>query len=173
MRPGDLTAQHQVMSGYDAWKRWLYRDDRPHGFASMANRAQAMLASAGLPPKRLVTLEVRGRRSGRTRSFPVVVAEYDGERYLVAMLGTEANWIRNARAAGGNVVLHHGRREAVHLEEVEPRARAPIIKRYLEVAPGARPHIPVDRRAPLAEFEQIAGRIPVFRVGPAYTPART
>ena len=155
------------MGGYDAWKRWLYRDDRPHRAASLANRAQAMLASAGLPPKRLVTLEVRGRRSGRTRSFPVVVADYRGERYLVAMLGNEANWIRNARAAGGKVILHHGRREAVRLEEVEPGARAPIIKRYLEVAPGARPHIPVDRRAPLAEFEEIAEQIPVFRVGAA------
>jgi deazaflavin-dependent oxidoreductase (nitroreductase family) len=171
--PSRLIAQHRVMSGYHAWKRWLYRDDRPHGFASMANRVQAVLASAGLPPKRLVTLEVRGRRSGRTRSFPVVVADYQAERYLVAMLGNEANWIRNARAAGGNVVLHHGRREAVHLEDVEPGARAPIIKRYLEVAPGARPHIPVDRRAPLADFEEIARQIPVFRVGAAYTAART
>jgi deazaflavin-dependent oxidoreductase (nitroreductase family) len=161
------------MVGYDAWKRWLYRGDRPHRVASLANRAQATLASAGLPPKRLVTLEVRGRRSGRMRSFPVVVADYEGERYLVAMLGNDANWIRNARAAGGNVVLHHGRREAVHLDEVEPNARAAIIKRYLEVAPGARPHIPVDRRAPLAEFERIAERIPVFRIGAAYTAPRT
>jgi hypothetical protein len=32
------------------------------------------------------------------------------------------------------------------------------------VAPGARPHLPVDRRAPLEEFERIAGQIPVFRV---------
>ena len=158
---------------YDAWKRWLYRGDRPHRVASLTNRAQATLASAGLPPKRLVTLEVQGRRSGRMRSFPVVVADYEGERYLVAMLGNDANWIRNARAAGGKVFLHHGRREAVHLDEIEPNARAPIIQRYLEVAPGARPHIPVDRRAPLAEFERIAGRIPVFRIGAAYTAPRT
>ncbi|MCA2229938.1 hypothetical protein [Nonomuraea aurantiaca] len=31
-------------------------------------------------------------------------------------------------------------------------------------APGARPHIPVDRRAPLEEFERIASRIPVFHI---------
>jgi hypothetical protein len=52
----------------------------------------------------------------------------------------------------------------VHLEEVEAGARAPILRRYLAVAPGARPHIPVNRHAPLQEFEQIAKDFPVFRV---------
>ncbi len=42
--------------------------------------------------------------------------------------------------------------------------RAAIIRRYLEQVPGARPHIPVDRHAPLAAFEAIASRYPVFRV---------
>jgi hypothetical protein len=62
------------------------------------------------------------------------------------------------------VVLRHGRREAVRLEEVDPRARAPILRRYLQVAPGGRAHIPVDRHAPLAAYEQIAAQYPVFRV---------
>ena len=73
-------------------------------------------------------------------------------------------WVSNVRAAGGHAVLRHGGREAVRLQEVDPRARAPILRRYLQVAPGARPHIPVDRRAPLAEFERIAAQYPVFRV---------
>jgi hypothetical protein len=74
------------------------------------------------------------------------------------------NWVRNLKAAGGQAVLRHGRRESVHLEEVEPGARAPILQRYLQVAPGARPHIPVDRRAPLAEFARVAADFPVFRI---------
>jgi hypothetical protein len=61
-------------------------------------------------------------------------------------------------------VLRHGHREVVRLEEVDPGARAPILRRYLAVAPGARAHMPVDRRAPLEEFERIAVQIPVFRV---------
>lgn len=142
----------------------MYRDGRPHGLASLANRWTAIAASAGLPPKRQVTLEVPGRRTGRLLSFPVVVADYEGERYLVAMLGEEANWVRNVRAAEGRVVLRHGRRQAVRLEEVDPRQRAPILRRYLELAPGARPHIPVDRRSPLAEFERIAANYPTFRI---------
>jgi hypothetical protein len=36
-----------------------------------------------------VTLEVPGRRTGRLVSFPVVVADYQGGRYLVSMLGTD------------------------------------------------------------------------------------
>ena len=97
----------------------------------------------------------------------MVIADIDGERYLVAMLGEGTGWVANVRAAGGRAVLRHGRREAVVLEEIESRERAPILRRYLEVASGARAHFPVDRRAPLSEFEAIAPQYPVFRVGPA------
>jgi hypothetical protein len=41
--------------------------------------------------------------------------------------------------------------------------RASILRRYLACAPGARPHIPVDRLAPLKDFEQVAAQIPIFR----------
>jgi deazaflavin-dependent oxidoreductase (nitroreductase family) len=142
----------------------MYRSGRPNRVAALLNRVDRAIASAGLWPARLNTLEVRGRRSGRPTSFPVVVADYQGERYLVAMLGGSVNWVANVRAAGGQAVLRHGRREAVRLEEVDAGARGPILRRYLEVAPGARSHIPVDRRASVAEFERIASQYPVFRV---------
>lgn len=152
------------MSSLYALKRRMYKNDKPQHLAKLANRLHAIAASAGHGANRVVTLEVRGRRSGQLRSFPVVVADYDGERYLVAMLGQETNWIRNVRAADGHVALRHGLREPVRLEEVDPSATGPILQRYLAVAPGARPHIPVDRFAPLEEFERIAPRYPVFRI---------
>jgi deazaflavin-dependent oxidoreductase (nitroreductase family) len=142
----------------------MYRGGRPNPVARILDRATATLASAGLSPQRLVTLEVRGRRSGRVISSPVVVADYEGERYLVAMLGRRANWVRNVEAAEGAAVIRHGRREAVNLEPVEPAARAPILRRYLELAPGARAHIPVNQRASLSEFEGIAAEYPAFRI---------
>ena len=83
------------------------------------------------------------------------------------MLGERADWVANVRAAGGRAVLQHGRREPVLLEEVKPGERAPILRRYLAVASGARAHFAVDRRAPLSEFEAIAPQYPVFRVRPA------
>ena len=145
--------------------RWMYRGGRPNRLARLLNRISAIQYSARiLAPSQGVTLEVRGRRTGRLISFPLVVADYQGERYLVAMLGQDANWVRNLRAAGGRAVLRHGRREAVRLEAVDPSARAPILRRYLALAPGARAHIPVDRRAPLEQLEQIAAQIPIFHI---------
>ena len=145
-------------------RRWMYRDKRRHQVAKLLNRVDATAAAAGIGPKRLARLEVRGRRTGRRLSVPVVIAEYEGRRYLVAMLGKEANWVRNVRAAGGQAVLKHGRRESVVLEEIDSSVRAPILRRYLEAAPGARAHFPVDRHAPLEQFERIADQYPVFRI---------
>jgi hypothetical protein len=61
-------------------------------------------------------------------------------------------------------VLRHGRARTCRLIEVPAGERAPILKRYLAKVPGARPHVPVDRHAPLAAFEAVADRLPVFRV---------
>ena len=46
-------------------------------------------------------------------------------------------------------------------------SRPAILRRYLALAPGALPDIPIDRHAPLSEFERIAPEFPVFRVAPA------
>ncbi|MGY6022599.1 nitroreductase/quinone reductase family protein [Streptomyces spinosirectus] len=146
--------------------RWMYRRGRPNRLARVMNRQTVLAASAGLGPRRLVTLEVTGRRSGRRVSLPLVVADHEGERYLVAMLGRDVNWVRNVRAAGGRAVLRHGRSEAVRLEEVGVHDRAPVLRRYLALAPGARPHLRVDPNAPLADFERIAEQTPVFRIRP-------
>ena len=154
----------------DASRRWMYNRRRPNRMAALLNRGTAAAAAAGMAPKRLATLEVRGRRTGRRLSLPVVVVDYEGGRYLVAMLGNEASWVRNVRAAGGEAVLRHRRRESVRLEEIDVAMRAPILQRYLELAPGARAHFPVDRRAPLHEFERIADEFPVFRVHAAPGP---
>jgi hypothetical protein len=82
-------------------RRWLYRQRRASGLARFLNAAQARLAAAGAGPGWLVMVEVTGRRSGRTISFPAVVADYDNGRYLVSMLGEDTIWVRNVRAAGG------------------------------------------------------------------------
>jgi deazaflavin-dependent oxidoreductase (nitroreductase family) len=110
------------------------------------------------------TLEVIGRKSGRIVSLPVVVAIVDGQRYLVSMLGDKAQWVLNVRAAGGKAVMHSGRRTTVQLENVPIDQRAPILKAYLKCAPGARPHMLVDKDAQLVEFEKVAADYPVFHI---------
>jgi hypothetical protein len=147
-----------------AIQRWQYRGGRPGWSARIANRLGALSFAAGIGPSGAATLEVRGHKSGRLISFPVVVADYQGERYLVAMLGQKTNWVRNLRGGDGRAVLRRGRDEDVSLVEDFSENRAAILRRYLEVAPGGRPFFAIDRHAPLGEFEKIVDQYPVFRV---------
>jgi deazaflavin-dependent oxidoreductase (nitroreductase family) len=148
----------------DARLRAMYAGGRGNAAARRFARFWAAVFGAGLAPRRWVTLEVPGRRTGRTARFPLGMADWRGDWYLVPMLGRNSSWVRNVRAAGGRVTLRHGRARDCRLVEVPAAERAPILKRYLEKVPGARPHMPVDRNAPLAEFEAIAALYPVFRV---------
>jgi len=144
--------------------RWLYRGQRPNGLARLVNRVAAAVFARGVAPNYLVTLDVTGRRSGRTISLPLVMAVLDRQRYLVSHLGSDVAWVRNVKATAGRAVLRHGRTEHVRLEEFAIDKRAPVLKAHLRHAPGARPHIPVDKDAPLEEFDAIAAQFPVFRV---------
>lgn len=146
-------------------KRWLYRTGRPGWIAKALITLDDRFFTAGLlSPERAVTLVVVGRRTGRDVRVPVVIATYKGQRYLVSMLGDQANWVANVCAAEGQATLRRNGDTPVLLTDLPVNERAPVIRRYLELAPGARPHILVDRRAPLADFEGIAADYPVFRI---------
>jgi len=157
-------AEHEISMTAGDFTRWMYRGGRPNRLAQIMNRASAIVFARGIAHDYLVTLEVMGRRSGQRISLPLVMVIVGGQRYLISMLGENAGWVRNVRAAGGKAVLRHGRREDVRLEEITVDERAPVLKAYLQRAPGARPHVAVDKDAPLSEFERIAATIPVFRV---------
>lgn len=144
--------------------RAMYAEGCANATARRFARVWAAVFAAGLLPRRWVTLEVVGRRSGRLTRFPLGMADWQGDWYLVPMLGENCNWVRNVRAASGLATLRHGRARACRLVEVPVDERAPILRRYLQKVPGARPHIPIDRHAPLAEFQAIAARYPAFRV---------
>jgi len=144
--------------------RWLYRGQRPNWIARILNRASAAVASSGVAPNYLVTLEVIGRKSRRTVSLPMVIAVVDGQRYLVSMLGDNVQWVHNVRASGGRACLRSGAREEIQLEEVPADQRAAILRAYLQRAPGARPHVPVNKDAALSEFQRVAAAFPVFQV---------
>lgn len=143
---------------------WLYRGGRPNWLARGLNWFWALLHGAGIAPDYLVTLEVRGRRSGRTIAFPLVLVVVGGGRYLVSMLGENVAWVRNVRADQGRARMRHGRHEDVLLVEVPIDQRAEILQAYLKIAPGARPHLGRGTDAPLTAVAELAGHIPVFRV---------
>lgn len=143
----------------------MYPNNRPNWLARLLNGLSvAQFRSGLLSPRHWVVMQVPGFRTGKLISCPLVVIGFEGERYLVSMLGRDANWVRNVRAAGGRAVLRHGDSEVVRLAEIPVERRAPIIRRYLDYAPAARPHIPVKRGAPLEEFERIADHFPVFQI---------
>jgi deazaflavin-dependent oxidoreductase (nitroreductase family) len=148
-----------------SWFRALYYPGgRPNALSRRLNSGQARLTALGIFPALLVALETKGRRSGKPLLVQLVVVRVGAERYLVSMLGENADWVRNVRARAGAAVLRHGTTENVWLEDVPVSRRAPILKAYLQVAPGARPHFDLSRVAPLAEFEKVSARYPVFRI---------
>ena len=145
-------------------KSLYYRNQRPTRLGKLANRVAGRLGAIGLSPSFQVRLEVPGRRSGKMTSAPLVVGEYGGDHYLVSMLGPGAEWIKNARANGGKVVLNHRGRRPVRLEDVPVAERAPILKAYLKRAFGARRHFSIGPDASIEEFAAIADRYPAFRI---------
>lgn len=72
----------------------------PKGWYRRLNWLGVLLTSTGLAPRDAVTLQVRGRVSGKPRRIPVLRTHHDGDDYLVALAG-ESQWVRNVRAAGG------------------------------------------------------------------------
>lgn len=150
-------------SGY---LRLFYRDWRPTRLGRLVNAALAWLSGLRLTPQILITLQVKGRRSGRLRSKVLVVACHDGQRYLVSMLGESSDWVRNVRAAGGDALVKRGRSRPVKLTEVPVSERGPILKAYCHVATSGRHHLPVPHTASVSEFDVIAERYPVFRIDP-------
>jgi hypothetical protein len=141
----------------------MYAGGRPGADARAIHRRFV----AGPIPRLLpvaAVLHVRGRTSGAAIDVPIVVAPYRWRWYTVAMLGEQANWVRNVRAADGVAELTHGRRRPVRLVEVPVQVRAPIIRRYLLFAWGARPHVSVRWNDPRSAFEAVAPHHPTFRV---------
>ena len=147
--------------------RLFYRDWRPTRLGRWANRFARWLTALRISGKDMAVIEVRGRASGQRRSIPVVVATVEGKRYLVSMLGSESDWVKNVEAAHGDAVLTQRGRRPVRLVGVPPVERAPILSAYVRVATSGREHLPVEVGAPISEFEAIAERYPVYRIDPS------
>ena len=140
----------------------FYQGGKATALGRAFSRFWATWASLGLPPRRQVGLEVKGRRTARPHTLALVVARHEGQQYLVSMLG-ECEWVKNVRAQGEAYVIS-SRRRKVRLEEVPVERRAPIIKDYIRLAPGARPHIGLGTTATIEDCQRVAPNHPVFRI---------
>ena len=145
--------------------RWLYSGGRPNRLARALNRLSVLQVGAGLLPARVVTLEVPGRVSGRTVSFPLVAVEQDGATYLVAMLGHRTNWVRNVAANGGRAVLRRRRGGPVDVELQRGGRGGPGADPAALPRAGAR-RAPAHRGRPA----RAARRVRADRAGPPGVP---
>jgi deazaflavin-dependent oxidoreductase (nitroreductase family) len=136
---------------------------RLSGWRRLLNSVVKILLRVGLGLRHTYLLTVRGRRSGKLYSTPVMLVEDGTHRWLVAPYGAVA-WVRNARAAG-QVTLSRGRRsETVALVELGPAAAAPVLKQYVTEVPITRPFFDATPDAPFEAFVAEAPRHPVFRI---------
>ena len=106
---------------------------RPGWFTrNVVNRAVAGLTRLGVSVWGSRVLEVKGRKSGEPRQVPVNLLRFEGRDYIVSARGT-GEWVRNVRAANGELTLVVGsRREPRHAIEVANGDKVPILRAYLK-----------------------------------------
>lgn len=157
---------HAISEWIARRKRALYHGDRPHGVMRLLTRIDTPAYGARWgAPRHGAVLTVRGRTTAEQVSIPIVVTPFRDSEYLVSMLGPRVDWVRNVHAAGGRAMLRRrGREESVTLYEVGTADRAEILRRYVAVAPGARPHLGLGPHDELTAFARVAAHHPVFRV---------
>lgn len=159
------------MKPQDYSARTAYRP--PATWYRRLNRLGVLLTSWGLAPRDAVTLQVRGRKSGKVRRVPILRTRHRGEDFLVALAG-ESQWVRNVRAAGGQAVIRHRGARPVHLEELTPADRPTIIAEYLRAgrrrsgaeanAKQARYYFGLGPDPSAADIRAIVDSYPVFRI---------
>jgi glyoxylase-like metal-dependent hydrolase (beta-lactamase superfamily II) len=157
---------------YYARSRDRYRPP-PDLYRRLSRRIGPTAVSLGLVPEDVITVEVPGRRSGVIRRATMVRAGCGGGHYVVSLAG-ESDWVRNVRAAGGQVVIGGRQRRAARLAEVPVRQRAPVIRAYLlrwgrrpgsrAVAREARYYFGVGPEVSLEQIQGVAEHYPVFRI---------
>ena len=115
-------------------------------------------------------LRVKGRKSGREYDVPVRVAVWEGQRYVLSMLG-EAQWVRNLRAVGTAQMVVGKTVEPIHTQEILGDEKIAFLTWYCQhpdYAMRARFALKADtKHLTPAETARLAGLFPVFRLEPA------
>lgn len=139
----------------------------PPQLAKMS-RVPHRLLDLGVPMGPLKLLRTRGRRSGRTRTIPVVTFRRDGVEWLVSPFG-DTGWVLNARA-DGHAEIGRGRRfRRVRLVEVDDDRKPEVLWRYRRrfgIVPFVRHAFSATPRQGPAAFHQEAAGHPVFVAQP-------
>ncbi|BCK58790.1 nitroreductase/quinone reductase family protein [Nocardia wallacei] len=130
------------------------------------NKVIVALQRAGLALGTMRVLSVPGRKSGELRTTPVSPLTVDGITYVVGGF-EQADWVKNARAAGWGELARGRRRHRVILTELPVEERAPILRAFpREVPHGVQFFVKtgVITSPDPDSFAAAAPRCPVFRI---------
>jgi hypothetical protein len=147
------------------------------GWLKPANRVVIALQRLGLPLGTIRVLVVPGRKSGQMRSTPVSSLTVDRRQYIVGGLA-EADWVKNARAAGWGYLAQGRKKAPVRLVELPVEERAPILRAFPRLVPGGVGffrrvyELPADPALLPEAFAGLATQCTVFRVETDETTAR-
>ncbi len=129
----------------------------------VTNRVLVWLLKREWAPSSYYLLTVRGRKSGKPHSVPVVLVEGKDQRWLVAPYG-EVDWVKNARASMLVTLSRGDQREDFTLCELSVEEAAPVLKKYLTAYPITRPYFNSREDSPMAAFQEEARTKPVFEL---------
>ncbi len=142
----------------------IFREGYPNYIVRPINSFASLMTRRRLWPTRLAKIDIKQLSTQNSISFPALIAEVEGERYLVVLVGDSSGFLDSLQDAENRAILRHFIKEAVVIVEVPPILRSAILRRYLAISPGARRHVPIDYQSSLEDFEDISPRFPIFRI---------
>jgi deazaflavin-dependent oxidoreductase (nitroreductase family) len=127
--------------------------------------SRGMLA-LGISLNGTTLITVPGRKTGRPRSTPITMVQFEGQRFVQSPFGN-VDWVRNLRAAGKATLSWGRRHETVEVTELSPEQAAPVIRSLLAWAPNMiRAYFDVTAESSIEDIIRDAPKHAVFAVHP-------
>jgi len=143
-------------------------EPKPPRWLKPMNKLMIAMQRLGVQTGPAMVLTVPGRKSGQPRSTPMTPFDHEGGLYTVAGY-PGADWAANARAAGQGTLTSGRRSRRVRIVTLSPDESRPVLRAFAIKVPvgvgfAKRSGLVVDGTPD--EFEELAGRLAVFRFDP-------
>ncbi|MDT5201418.1 MAG: hypothetical protein QOG79_2979 [Mycobacterium sp.] len=143
-------------------------EPKPPRWLKPMNKLMIAMQRLGVQTGPAMVLTVPGRKSGQPRSTPMTPFDHDGGLYTVAGF-PGADWAANARAAGQGTLTRGRKSRRVRIVTLSPDESRPVLRAFAIKVPVG---VGLAKRSGLVvdgtpdEFEELAGRLSVFRFDP-------
>jgi deazaflavin-dependent oxidoreductase (nitroreductase family) len=143
-------------------------EPKPPRWLKPMNKLLIAMQRLGVQTGPAMVLTVPGRKSGQPRSTPMTPFDHDGGLYTVAGF-PGADWAANARAAGQGTLTRGRKSRRVRIVTLSPDESRPVLRAFAIKVPVG---VGLAKRSGLVvdgtpdEFEELAGRLSVFRFDP-------